>query len=73
MLKIVATEEKKPLPSELNNESPYPQIENLSSNVSSYFSSMVENLAMDEKDRSVRKFKEYVCYILKLTIIYSFI
>jgi hypothetical protein len=49
----VAVEEKKPLPSELNNLSPYPQIEGLSSTVSSYFSNMVENLAMDEKERSV--------------------
>lgn len=55
---IVATDEKKPLPSELTQDDSVPVMNNLSYDVSKYFSEMVSNLALDEREMNVNKLKK---------------
>lgn len=50
---IVATEEKKPLPSETNQDDTIPAMSNLSYDISKYFSEMVSNLAIDDREMNV--------------------
>lgn len=50
---VVATEEKKPLPSETRLDPTIPQFNNLSQEVSTFLSHMVSNLALEDKDKQV--------------------
>lgn len=66
---IVATEEKKPLPSESNHDDTIPLLPNLSYDISKYFSEMVSNLAIDDREMNVLlKFSFYLCKFLIQTI-----
>jgi hypothetical protein len=51
--KIVATDEKKLLPSEVNQDIGIAPINNLSNDITKYFSEMVSNLALDEREMNV--------------------
>ena len=58
MIKVVAKEEKKPLPSELLNDKNHNTmiIQNMSNDISINFAHMISNLALDDKDKIVKHF-----------------
>ena len=58
MIKVVAKEEKKPLPSELLNDKNHNTmiIQNMTNDISINFAHMISNLALDDKDKIVKHF-----------------
>ena len=53
IFKVVATDSKKPLPSETNVDASIPQIANFSTEICKHLSDMVNGLGLEEKDVKV--------------------